>query len=102
MHKNTRNLLIAALFLRTPVQKIVPFLYPELKKEVIPMICPYSRKSETLREVWKNSVDDETYTPSSGETIKTIVYKLMDCKKEQCGVYYNGRCHYFNSEQQHN
>ncbi len=68
------------------------------------MICPYNRKSETLREVWeqKSNEETETPTPSSGEMVKTIVYKLMDCKKEQCGAYYNGRCHYFNSEQQHN
>ena len=63
------------------------------------MICPYNLRSETQIQEWKQTPDDDQVL-TDGATVTRTVYKYMECKQHECGVYYNGRCHYnkFDSE----
>ena len=57
------------------------------------MKCPYNRKAETQIQVW-NQVSDGNQVLTDGTTVMHIIFKLMDCEKENCGAYYEGRCRY--------
>jgi len=52
------------------------------------MKCPYNRKtSKTVRQ--SKIVDELT------EEVWVEEYELMECSKENCGVYHNGRCAFY-------
>lgn len=57
------------------------------------MKCPYNRKCETHIERWKQTPDDNQ-TPTDGRTVTQIVFELMECEKENCGAWHNGKCCY--------
>lgn len=57
------------------------------------MKCPYNRKSETQVQNWRQSAD-ENQSPEEGRTVTQTVFELMDCQRENCGVWRNGRCCY--------
>lgn len=57
------------------------------------MRCPYNFKSETVLEIWKNSLDDDQIQTGS-TTTKRIEYEYMECGKENCAAWHDGRCQY--------
>lgn len=57
------------------------------------MKCPYNRKSEIQIQAWKQSADENQY-PEVGETVTRTVFELMNCEKDRCGAWHNGKCCY--------
>lgn len=57
------------------------------------MKCPYNRKVETQVQKWEQS-PDENQSLTDGKTVTQTVFELMDCEKENCGAWYNGKCCY--------
>lgn len=59
------------------------------------MICPYNRKSETQVLTWNQnpSEENETVMKNGGQMMKTT-FELMDCERENCGAWADGRCRY--------
>ena len=57
------------------------------------MKCPYNRRVEITVQNWGQDSDDNQ-TPAKGSTVTQTVYELMDCEKENCGAWKNGRCCY--------
>lgn len=57
------------------------------------MKCPYNKKSETQIQNWEQS-PDEQQNFTDGKVITQTVFELMNCEKENCGAYHNGRCCY--------
>ena len=57
------------------------------------MKCPYNRKVETQVQKWKQA-PDENQTITDGKTVTQTIFELMECEKENCGAWYNGRCCY--------
>lgn len=59
------------------------------------MKCPYNRKSETQVLQWSQEPceDNETVFKNGNQIVKTS-FELMECSKEECGVWHNGRCCY--------
>ncbi len=57
------------------------------------MKCPYNRKSETQFQNWKQNPDDNQNI-TDGKTVTQTVYELMECEKENCGAWNNGKCCY--------
>ncbi len=59
------------------------------------MKCPYNRKKETQILQWTQEPDENNETVlKSGEQITTTTFELMECTREQCGAFHNGRCCY--------
>jgi hypothetical protein len=58
------------------------------------MVCPYVRKSETHIQHWGQTPDENTGHLARGTTIDKWTYTLMECEKENCGVWQNGKCCY--------
>ena len=59
------------------------------------MKCPYIRKS--LIQIYSQSNDLaslETGVECGHGYIMKESYTMQDCLQKECGVYYNGRCHY--------
>lgn len=56
------------------------------------MKCPYECKSKTEIETWEQTVEDGH--PTKGKTMRQFIFELEECKKEECGAWYDGRCHY--------
>lgn len=57
------------------------------------MQCPYNRKSETQLQNWNQNPDDnQNFT--DGKIVTQTVFELMDCEKENCGAWHNGKCCY--------
>lgn len=63
------------------------------------MICPYNRKQQTTVLQWMQNNEDES---SNCQQVENVKFSMMECPKEGCAVWYNGRCHYasvnFNNE----
>jgi len=57
------------------------------------MLCPYNRKKLIQSILTTYEKDDNDFTKSTKQVLQED-YTLMDCTKEQCGVYQNGRCCY--------
>ena len=57
------------------------------------MKCPYNFKCETQVQKWKQS-PDENQILKNGTTVTQTVYELMDCMKEECGAWHDGKCCY--------
>lgn len=64
------------------------------------MICPYNHKQQTTVLQWTQNNEDEDTTAL--QQIEKVNFAMMECPKEGCAVWYNGRCHYaavnFNNE----
>ena len=59
------------------------------------MRCPYNRKSETHSLFWEQNPTEENETVmKNGKQITKITFELMECTKEGCGAWHNGRCCY--------
>lgn len=58
------------------------------------MICPYNNKSETSIQNWTQDHDDDSQILTKGKTITQTIYEPMECQKENCGAWHNGRCNY--------
>lgn len=60
------------------------------------MVCPYNNKSETQIQAWKQEFDEEneSQTPKSGRTVTQTVWEPMECQRENCGAFFDGRCYY--------
>lgn len=59
------------------------------------MKCPYNRKRETQVIQWtQEPFEDNDTLLKGGEQITTTSFELMDCVKEECGAYHDGRCCY--------
>lgn len=56
------------------------------------MRCPYACKTKTEYETWDQTYDDEK--PVKCETVRQYVFEWEECRKEDCGAWYDGRCHY--------
>lgn len=56
------------------------------------MICPYNRKSETQVLQWTQSQNPDE--EKSGQQITRSIFHMMDCPKEGCGAWTNGKCQY--------
>ncbi len=59
------------------------------------MKCPYNRKSETQVLQWSQEPceDNETVFKNGNQIVKRS-FELMECSKEECGAWHNGRCCY--------
>ncbi len=57
------------------------------------MKCPYNTKSETTIQSFRQKYNDEGNLNNSKSVTQTI-YELMDCEKENCGAWQNGKCCY--------
>ncbi|MDO4175711.1 MAG: hypothetical protein Q4D42_13195 [Eubacteriales bacterium] len=55
------------------------------------MICPYNRKSQTTVLQWVQNNEDEK---SNCQQIENVTFDMMECPKEGCAVWYEGKCHY--------
>lgn len=67
------------------------------------MTCPYNRKK--LMQISKLSNDlanEESGAINSSKQVISEEYELMECTKELCGVFYNGRCHYYTAPDETN
>ncbi|MBC8534141.1 hypothetical protein [Yeguia hominis] len=59
------------------------------------MICPYNMKSQVSVQQWMQEYGGENgdQTPA-GTTITNEQFEYMECAREDCGAFYDGRCHY--------
>lgn len=57
------------------------------------MKCPYMKSVETHVQVWIQHHDDDS-DKTAGRTVEQWYYELMDCFKDDCGAWRDGRCHY--------
>ncbi len=57
------------------------------------MICPYNLKSETQMQYWQQNPENEQDT-TDGANVTRTVYHYMQCLREHCGAWYNGKCCY--------
>ena len=53
------------------------------------MICPYNTKVDVT--VTETETDDER---GIVKTVTKTMYKMLDCHKEECGAWQDGRCNY--------
>jgi hypothetical protein len=57
--------------------------------------CPYNRKRLTqISQSTNDLVSEETGIIKSRQDILKEEYELMECFKEECGVWHKGRCCY--------
>ena len=57
------------------------------------MKCPYTIKSETTIQNFGQKYNDEG-NPKNSKSVTQTVYELMDCEKDNCGAWQNGKCCY--------
>ncbi len=57
------------------------------------MQCPYNRKTETQCLQWTQDVNEDGII-ERGQQVTRHEFGLMECLKENCGAWHNGRCHY--------
>lgn len=57
------------------------------------MVCPYNRKNQTNIIQWKQEYNEDGQAYFLTQISKGS-FDLMDCKREECGAWHNGRCHY--------
>lgn len=59
------------------------------------MKCPYrTSRLKHIEQTSHNLIDEETGVSKGSATIITEDYEYCDCLKEECAVYYEGKCHY--------
>lgn len=59
------------------------------------MYCPYNRKSEVQALSWSQEPSEENETViKSGKQVTQTNFELMECAKENCGAWHDGRCCY--------
>lgn len=57
------------------------------------MKCPYNRKSEKHIQKWGQKPNDDNIITSGVQTDE-YTFELMECEKENCGAWHNGKCCY--------
>ena len=55
--------------------------------------CPYICKSKTETECWNQHPDDNGNV-TKGITVRQYFFEYEECLKENCGAWYDGKCHY--------
>ena len=59
------------------------------------MKCPYRYSSTKHIEQTENNLVHEETGVNKGVTINYVeIYNYCKCEKEECAVYYDGKCHY--------
>ena len=58
------------------------------------MICPYNRKAEKQVLQVTNEYDEDGKNDST-QQITSWTYTMMECPKEGCAVWRDGRCRYY-------
>ncbi|MCD7805436.1 MAG: hypothetical protein LUH03_09925 [Oscillospiraceae bacterium] len=60
------------------------------------MICPYNVATKQTTLSWVQvTQEDDTGTPTTNlQQFDTDNYTMMECPKEGCAVWYDGRCHF--------
>lgn len=56
------------------------------------MICPYNRKKQSAVLQWDQNDNGEGKIDL--QQIETVQFEMMDCPKEGCAAWHNGRCRY--------
>lgn len=58
------------------------------------MICPYNRKSEINMQHFTQNFENEDAPEcvTSGQTVTKVNFELMECPKEGCAVWRDGKC----------
>lgn len=56
------------------------------------MICPYNDKQHTTVLQWTQNSEDEEIIHL--QQIENINFTPMECPKDGCAVWYDGKCHY--------
>lgn len=59
------------------------------------MICPYRDKTETTIQKETYHLSNDNLNIGTDIVTKTI-YQPMECVKDECGAFYNGKCNYKN------
>lgn len=57
------------------------------------MVCPYNRKNQINIIQWEQEYNEDGQGYFLTQISKDF-FELMDCKREECGAWHNGRCHY--------
>lgn len=57
------------------------------------MKCPYNVQNKTEILQWQNDIDDNGVVTGCNQITKGT-FSLMECLREECGAFYDGRCHY--------
>ena len=57
------------------------------------MRCPYACKAKTEYETNQYEYNEDG-NPTTYKTVRQYVFQQEDCVKEECGAWYDGRCHY--------
>ena len=62
------------------------------------MKCPYKNRLKVRTQTWVqfDNTDDEKEM-HGGITSDFWQYEFAECLKENCGAYYDNRCHYHNT-----
>jgi hypothetical protein len=59
------------------------------------MICPYNRKTEVQSLRWEQQFREEDSADVKSLTqVCQTDFTMMECQKEECGAWHNGRCCY--------
>lgn len=58
------------------------------------MICPYNRKTQRNVFQWEQTFDEATGNAKSCQQSTIDTFEMMECPREGCAVWYDGRCHY--------
>ena len=61
------------------------------------MVCPYAVNRHTVTQTAYEY--DEDGTVKMCQTIDHNTAEFVKCKKEECGAWRDGRCHYGNNNQ---
>ena len=57
------------------------------------MFCPYVRKKEKHVQCFTQQ-PDESGIIVKGVTVDAWDFEQAECHKEECGAYYDGKCHF--------
>ena len=58
------------------------------------MKCPYNYISTKCFEQTSNKINEETGACEGSCTTVVENYTYCECAKEECAVYYDGKCHF--------
>jgi hypothetical protein len=65
--------------------------------------CPYNRKTLSyVRKTTNDLASEETGIIKSSIEVVREDYELMECVRNECGVFLNGRCNYYTSSDESN
>lgn len=56
-------------------------------------MCPYCQAAKIEVQNWNQNPNEEQVL-TEGRTVTRTVYTYVECKREKCGAFYDGVCHY--------